>query len=346
MDKEKLQDKCRGSLVGGAIGDALGYEVEFMSWSAIRKQFGEKGINRYVLHNDVAEFSDDTQMALFTLEGLINGINTTGTHSPKDLLPYIEKAYINWYRTQTESPKLLPDSNLSRIPTLFSRRAPGMTCMGALEKLSEGKTVWNMSKGCGGVMRVAPIGLWGGIHPDQLNIQDVAVLAGKSAEITHKHIASTFSSALLAVIVAKCLDKEMVDRDAFERIVMEGLKISIDSFPGHKEEENNFSLLINKAIRLGKSNKEEKEAIKELGEGWVGDEAIAIAIFSVMRHISDFEACIICAVNHDGDSDSTGAIAGNIIGSILGYSAIPPYYLSNLEILPEIVRLADEIYCE
>ena len=80
-----------------------------------------------------------------------------------------------------------------------------------------------------------------------------------------------------------------------------------------------------------------------MGEGWVGDEAIAIAIFAVMRHIDNFEDCIVCAVNHDGDSDSTGAIAGNIIGAILGYSAIPGYYLGNLEIEPILVSAADDL---
>ena len=87
----------------------------------------------------------------------------------------------------------------------------------------------------------------------------------------------------------------------------------------------------------------EEDAIRELGEGWVGDEAIAIAIFSVMRHIDNFEDCIVCAVNHDGDSDSTGAIAGNIIGAILGYSAIPNHYKEHLEIEPILVSAADDL---
>lgn len=82
-----------------------------------------------------------------------------------------------------------------------------------------------------------------------------------------------------------------------------------------------------------------------MGEGWVGDEAVAIAIFSAMRHIDSFEDCIVCAVNHDGDSDSTGAIAGNIIGAILGYSAIPACYLNNLEISPVLISAADDLSC-
>ena len=56
MTIEQIQDKCRGSLVGGAVGDALGYEVEFMNLAAIRKRFGKKGITRYVLNDGVAQF--------------------------------------------------------------------------------------------------------------------------------------------------------------------------------------------------------------------------------------------------------------------------------------------------
>lgn len=343
MEYPKLQDKCRGSLVGGAVGDALGYEVEFMSLSSIRKRFGEKGITRYMLHNGVAEFSDDTQMTLFTLEGLMNGVIATKADKPETILPYINDAYLNWYRTQTEPMKPQPDSWLSNIDTLWARRAPGMTCMGALENIANGFDVDNNSKGCGGVMRVAPIGIFTAIHRHIYNYTDTAHLAGWSAEITHKHIASTFSSALLATTVMNCIGDETVDRMQFFFIVTGGLVMMREYFPDHDEEWQKFDKLIRRALELGKSDIAEEDAIRELGEGWVGDEAIAIAVFSVMRHIDSFEDCIVCAVNHDGDSDSTGAIAGNIIGAILGYSAIPSYYLENLEIEPILVSAADDL---
>lgn len=105
MEYSKLQDKCRGALVGGAVGDALGYEIEFMNLTSIRNRFGKKGTTRYVLHDGVAQFSDDTQMTLFTLEGLMNGVINTKAGKKDEILPYIESAYLNWYKTQTETPK-------------------------------------------------------------------------------------------------------------------------------------------------------------------------------------------------------------------------------------------------
>lgn len=343
MEHSKLQDKCRGSLVGGAIGDALGYEVEFVNLSSIRNRFGKKGITRYVFHDGVAQFSDDTQMTLFTLEGLMNGVIDTKAGKNEEIIPYIQSAYLNWYKTQTEPPTSLSDSWITNIKSLWSRRAPGLTCLGALENIANGFTVENNSKGCGGVMRVAPIGIFNAAHRHIYDYTDTAYLAGWSAEITHKHIASTFASALLATTVMNCISDETVDQMQFFFIVTGGLVMMREYFPHHDDEWQEFDRLIRRALELGKSDIAEEDAIRELGEGWVGDEAIAIAIFSVMRNIENFEDCIICAVNHDGDSDSTGAIAGNIIGAILGYSAIPDYYLKNLEIEPILVSAADDL---
>ena len=147
MTREQLQDKCRGSLVGGAVGDALGYEVEFMNLAAIRKRFGKKGITCYVLHDGVAQFSDDTQMTLFTLEGLMSGVIDTKAGKLEEILPYIEKGYLNWHKTQTGIPEPQADSWMSHIRALWNRRAPGMTCMGALDNIAQGMEVRNNSKG-------------------------------------------------------------------------------------------------------------------------------------------------------------------------------------------------------
>lgn len=60
-------------MIGGAIGDELGYAVEFLSVSSIFKKYGKNGITEYDLYRGVAEISDDTQMTLFTATGLLVG---------------------------------------------------------------------------------------------------------------------------------------------------------------------------------------------------------------------------------------------------------------------------------
>lgn len=340
MTQEKIQDKCRGSLVGGAVGDALGYEVEFMSLSAIRKKYGEKGIVNYGLdRNGVAEFSDDTQMSLFTAEGLLITIVAEKYNYP-DMLPYISDAYHYWYTTQTMPPIKMSKCWLTHLATLWSKRAPGMTCMSALASCGP---VVNNSKGCGGVMRVAPIGIYSGAHPKLLDMVMAGQLAGMAADLTHKHPLSTLSSIALAMLVSDLITHEKVDREKFRFIVVNRV-LKLMEFNGLKSEHFDFlSQLIVKALDLAEAAVSDTDAIRQLGEGWVAEETLAIAIFSVMRYIDDFEKCIVCAVNHDGDSDSTGAVAGNIIGAILGYSAIPKKYLTTLELHDILVSVADDL---
>ena len=102
--------------------------------------------------------------------------------------------------------------------------------------------------------------------------------------------------------------------------------------------------LIEKAISLATSHDvAEETAIRLLGEGWTGDEALAIAIYCMMRHLDSFEKAVIAAVNHDGDSDSTGAICGNLMGAIVGYEIIPSRFTKDLELKDLILEIADDI---
>ena len=72
-------------------------------------------------------------------------------------------------------------------------------------------------------------------------------------------------------------------------------------------------------------------------------ETFAIAIYSCLKYQNSFEDAIVCAVNHDGDSDSTGSVAGNIMGVFLGYDAIPKYYVDNLELKDVILEIAEDL---
>lgn len=85
------------------------------------------------------------------------------------------------------------------------------------------------------------------------------------------------------------------------------------------------------------------DAIYTLGESWVAEKTLAIAMFRVMRYIDNFENCISCAVYHDGDSDFTGAIADNLIGVIIGYNGIPVKYLTNLELHEVLLSVSDDL---
>ncbi|MDE6324886.1 MAG: ADP-ribosylglycohydrolase family protein, partial [Duncaniella sp.] len=205
-----------------------------------------------------------------------------------------------------------------------------------------GKEPMNTSKGCGGIMRVAPIGLYGNILGLQLG--QTAKLAGEVAELTHLHPLSTYSSAALAVIVQLCIETDEIDSDKFKRIIDKAIKTIKEIYGVNAPAMADFEDIVNRALSYENDPRHDWEIIENcIGEGWVAEETLAIAVFSVLRHIDDFNACLTCAVNHGGDSDSTGAVAGNIIGAVTGYKSLPEKFTQNLQLLELILLLADNL---
>lgn len=192
-------------------------------------------------------------------------------------------------------------------------------------------------------MRVAPIGLYGAIHG--WSLEETAKLAGEVAELTHLHPLSTYPSAALAVIVQICVsEKGTVDDSRFKSIIGKSLEVVSGVYGADATAMEDFQKLIRKALRLEDNNLHDWEIIENgLGGGWVAEETLAIAVFSVIRHINDFNACMICAVNHGGDSDSTGAVAGNIIGAIIGYEAIPDKFTKSIQLKDLLITTADAL---
>ena len=96
-------DRIRGCLFGGAVGDALGYPVEFLGEDKIFSRYGNGGIQNYELDKESkkALISDDTQLTLFTANGLLFG-DTRGCMRGIRGWPrsYVSMAYQDWLRTQ------------------------------------------------------------------------------------------------------------------------------------------------------------------------------------------------------------------------------------------------------
>ncbi len=335
-------NKFRGCLIGGAVGDALGYAVEFMPAAEIFKRYGSDGITEYELRNGVAEISDDTQMTLFTATGLLLGTTRGMTRGIMgDYVGYIARSYLDWYRTQTESyplPKGCHYSWLVNLPQMFSRRAPGNTCLSALSQGGNGRieNPINQSKGCGGIMRVAPIGLY--FCDKSLDQSEVDMIAAKSAALTHGHELGYIPAAMLAHIILRIAERG----DSISEAVSDAMRVIPTIFP-NAEHMGELIALLQKAVDLSKQNIPDLDAIRQLGEGWVAEETLAIAVCCALKYSGDFEKGVIAAVNHDGDSDSTGAVAGNILGASLGYGAIPKKFIENLELKDTILELAEDL---
>ena len=364
--KLRTKDRIRGSLMAGAVGDALGYTVEFMSRRSILAQYGSKGITKFDLSSDgKALVSDDTQMTLFTACGMLMGV-TRGHMRGIGGQPekYVDGAYLDWYYTQTgKKKKMLTDDFhytwLRDLPELAHRRAPGNTCLSACESLYQGKKVQNNSKGCGGIMRVAPMallmaGYWSrGESPCSVRQMDEA--GAEVAAVTHKHPLAFLPAAMLTHLIYHIIRMEENDIKAnMADIALETIDALDNIYKGEYEEDKRYlANLTRMAVKLAANDKSDAENIRMLGEGWTGEEAWAIALYCVVRHVGSIEEALIAAVNHDGDSDSTGAVCGNIMGAIYGYEAMKrkrqlcpqgKELEQTLELSEIILTLADDLY--
>lgn len=360
MSKERLfsLDQVRGCILGGAVGDALGYPVEFMSRNQILQRYGNEGITRHVLNGEgLAEISDDTQMTLFTATGMLFASTRGHTHgicgSPDN---YIRRHYVDWYHTQigVKYDDTRNDSWLSWEPRMYANRAPGNTCMSALEAIEKGRRVENNSMGCGGVMRVAPVA----VTNDFCYTSDALMVAlgGVVAGITHCHPLGKLPAAAFVMILRKIVKEKcprnlncfagLVQRTAMELkdIRMDVVEDSQTYGEAYPVQTDSFKNLLLQAVDLAVSGRPDSECISTLGEGWTADEALAIAVFCALRHMDSFKDAVIAAVNHDGDSDSTGSICGNIMGLFTGASGIPDCYLEHLEIKDLIEEVCEDIY--
>ena len=342
---EIAKDRIRGSLIGGAVGDALGNPVEFIgSFEGIQRVYGKNGITDFVLENGVAPITDDTQMTLFTACAITN----THADDSESQIERIKNAYIEWYYTQCGEKNLPPKECWVRdIPELYVQRAPGLTCLGALEEIIQGHEVVNNSKGCGGVMRVAPIGLYYGINDRGKYVRKADKIGGEAARITHKHPMGFIPAALITDIIYHCMcARNVIQKSEYIRIIRGAFDSMFEIYPEYSEEIKVFRSLINKAVNLSlRGDFDDVEIIEqELGEGWVADETVAIAIYCSVKYYDDFEKAIITSVNHKGDSDSTGAVTGNLLGVAVGYDRIPERFKKNLQLHDVILKVADELY--
>lgn len=346
---DRLQDKIRGSLIGGAIGDALGYPVEFMHYGQIVSKYGKNGITRFELNDKgFAEISDDTQMTLFTANGLLFGHSRGAMRGIMgDPASYIKDSYLEWLQTQTGDIDYTKwhYNWIREVNELHSRRAPGTTCLQSLTEIANNKDVENHSKGCGGIMRISPIPLFynGKMKKFFGNPKQTMRVAGDVAEITHKHPMGYLPAALLAHLIECLLATENPTSYQIAQYLHEGIRLLREVYPELTNEIDCLQYLVEKAGRRAVSCLPDVEAIKQLGEGWVAEETLAIAVCCVMRYPNDFEKAVVAYVNHSGDSYSTGAVTGNIMGAICGYEAIPSYYKEKLELRWLIEEMADDL---
>ncbi len=306
-----LLDKFAGTIIGLAIGDAMGRPTEFLSSiEKIRDTFGPDGVTDFEADRHPAgTYTDDTQMTLAIARALI-----AAGHEPfEDLMERMATEFVAWRES--------PDND----------RAPGFTCLRGCEELAKG-VPWRIagvadSKGCGSAMRTAPIGLY--FHHNEKRLITVA---RASSLLTHGHPTALASAAATALLVAWALHDD--DPNDYPRRLTTAMR---------KMDGEEVATLVEKIPDLLSAEPKDVLCGACLGEAWTGESAVASALWCFCRTPDDFTKTVLTGTNTAGDSDSIACIAGSISGAYLGLNAIPPHWRKGVENSQMLYQTAKEL---
>ena len=336
MDK---RDRIRGAMIGCAAGDALGYPVKVLSEATIVERYGLRGITDYDLdENGTARITADTQLMLLSANGILFAHTRgalRGIMAP--VYQYFDAFYMNWYRLQTtERASRSRVGWINAYPALSAKRAPSPTSMGVFssDKFGSMDEPVNDSKGSGCLLRAFPIGL--SYFRDPAHVLD---LAANTAALTHGHKLAWISSGAFALLVSHIVHEELSIAEAVKKT----LKALDNSFRDSLTVVHELMRSIRSAVSLASSASSDLDAIHSLGEGWVAEEALAIGLLSALRHENDIAGAMTFAANHGGNSNTTAAIAGTLVGARIGFNAIPDRFVDRLELVDVILELADDV---
>ncbi|RSN51565.1 ADP-ribosylglycohydrolase [Actinomadura sp. WAC 06369] len=328
-------DRMLGCLLGGAIGDALGAPVEGMALGEIRDRYGPDGVTAFVAGRyGTGAITDETQLTLYTADALVAASERARERGIGGaVFGLLQQAYLTWLGGHDGTPVtgVFPVSPLGRAPELTEPRGAGRATLEALRETVRRKDAEqregnrpgrsfgspdepvNDSKGCGGVVRAAPCGF---PHTDPATAFEVGRGA---AELTHGHPGGQLPAGALAAMVS------VLVRGGDMGAALDAARSELGRHRGHRE----TSAKLAEAAALAAAGPGTAERLQTLGAGWTGPEALAIGVYAALApvpadDVQEAGRCrLLLAVNHGGNSDSTGSVCGNLVGAAGGTVALP-----------------------
>ncbi|MFJ4526472.1 ADP-ribosylglycohydrolase family protein [Streptomyces sp. NPDC088810] len=322
-----------GTLLGLALGDALGYPTEFKTVPLILSMFGPW---RELELSQRARVSDDTQMTLAVGRALATALER-GALAPERLERPLREEFVDWYRS--------PENN----------RAPGNTCLRACDLLEAQGRAWQDasqlgSKGCGANMRVAPVGLAPGLSDEQR-----AGAAQLQAALTHGHPTALAASDLTAHavrllargtdpagLVGQLRSYALDHRTRYDHTWLGDLWTrSQDPSPEHfiaRGWDECLEILgrLQEAVRTVSP---ESDPCLATGEGWIAEEALATGLLCFLLFPDDPVTALRRATCTAGDSDSIACLTGAFAGAWLGADAWPADWAGRIEYRGDLLAL-------
>ncbi|MFE1548594.1 ADP-ribosylglycohydrolase family protein [Streptomyces sp. NPDC058718] len=325
--RSAVKQAATGSLVGLALGDALGFPTEFKDVPAILASFGPWREMPLPLARGTAYVTDDTQMTLALARGIRTAMDR-GVLAPQRLVRPVRDEFVSWYHS--------PENN----------RAPGNTCLRAC-MLLDGDRPWQDasqigSKGCGANMRVAPIGLVPGLSEEQR-----AGAAQLQSALTHGHPTALAASDLTAravYLLAQGVDPAGLvgqlrsyayeNRDRYHEHWLGDLWTrsqdpSALSFVRRGWDE--CLAVLERLDAVQRTADPELDPCEYTGDGWIAEEAFATGLLCFLLFPGEPVTALRRAACTRGDSDSIAALAGAFAGAHLGADAWPKEWAERVE---------------
>lgn len=316
----------QGCMLGMAVGDAMGAGVDNKSLADIRADYGPDGLLGYDLANGFAEISSYTQVAAFTMNGLLVGMTRGQLRMP--FIPHVTAALKEWARSQyfpreTESRScwLCHESHMRRRRNMDARTLDALTrgVTGTPEKPA------NSSDGPGTLPAAAVAGLL--FSKERMQVQDVGTLAAQTVALTHGDPSAFLSGAALAYTVAGIAqDPESPLRTHFINAA-DAVAAQFSSYP----EAGLLCKKIKNAVAMADNDTQDSTQVMEQLVCMKADQVLCGAVYACLASEEDFDRAMIVAINHSGKSAAVGAVAGAILGARLGVSALPEFYLDCLD---------------
>lgn len=337
----KNRNQIRGVLLGLAVGDAMGHTVDSRSLVEIRADYGPNGLLGYDLVNGCAEITSYTQLAAFSANGLLLGITRTQLQgSAAKPVRYIALALKEWSRSQCYT---TPERNycwLSNIPEMKRRFCMDTRMLDALnrEALGSLESPQYKSSHPGALTAAMPVALlWEDMG---LSPEEAVRLGAEAVALTHGNPEAFLASAALT-----CLLKDILLEPTapIGELVQKTIDAVTSLFGNAYSQTLRLTDLLQQALSLavtpGVSAAEAMEALVCA----TAAEVLAGAVYAVATCGRDFDTAMIAAVNHSGRSAAVGAVAGCLLGGILGDSALPEFYLECLEPAATLTELAKDL---
>jgi poly(ADP-ribose) glycohydrolase ARH3 len=302
-----VSDRFRGTLLGCAVGDALGAPFE-----------GHRRINRarfdaWARDRAVLRWTDDTHLTIAVAESLLQRGEVDQDHMAKQLAS-------TWRAEPWRGYGAGP-------PKVFAAMARGVPWTQAAGSLFAGQG----SHGNGAAMRVAPIALL--TAPDLARTQ---ALARASARLTHTHELGQQGAALQACAVAWLLTVDPAGAQAAPAAFTAALLAAVRPAAPAPEYRQRLD-----ALSDGVGRWSSRDAAAALGAGVQAICSVPAALFALLSHPGSFAAAVGLAVSLGGDTDTIAAMTGALSGALLGASAIPAAWLARVEQADRLVTLAD-----